>query len=59
MIISKGKKWNRRENDWQTSSFCRKWKDRLWEALDVGEDSFDDLVFASRRFGRSHSFSVA
>ena len=59
MIISKGKKWNRRENDRRTSSFGRNGRIDLGEALDDGEDSFDDLVFASRRFGPSHSFPVA
>ena len=59
MIISKGKKWNRRENDRRTSSFGRNGRTDLGEALDDGEDSFDDLVFASRRFGPSHSFPVA
>ena len=59
MIISKGKKWNRRENDRRTSSFCRNGRIDFGEALDDGEDSFDDLVFASYRFGRSHSFPVA
>ena len=56
MIISKEKKWNRRENDGRTSSFCRNGRIDFGEALDDGEDSFDELVFASRR---SHSFPVA
>ena len=56
MIISKGKKWNRRENDRRTSSFCRNGRIDFGEALDDGEDSFDDLVFPSRRF---HSSPVA
>ena len=59
MIISKGKKWNRRENDRRTSSFCRNGRIDFGEALDDGEDSFNDLVFASRRFGRFHCFPVA
>ena len=50
---------NRRENDRRTSSFCRNGRIDFGEALDDGEDSFDDLVLASRRFGRSHSFPVA
>ena len=49
---------NRRENDRRTSSFCRNGRIDFGEALDDGEDSFDDLVLASRRFGRSHSFPV-
>ena len=50
---------NQRENDRRTSSFCRNGRIDFGEALDDGEDSFDDLVLASRRFSRSHSFPVA
>ena len=45
---------------WQADLvFLKKWRIDFGEALDDGEDSFNDLVFASRRFGRFHCFPVA